>query len=65
MDVEVSPIRVRSKAVGDPSQPKANLVSFDEEYSRLNLDEEVDSLPPVFEEGGTVTAASASSLNDG
>lgn len=68
MDLEVAPVRV---AAGGPStgsvaadQGKANIVSCDEDYSRLRIDT-VASLPPVFEDDGTITAASASSLNDG
>jgi acetyl-CoA C-acetyltransferase len=36
----------------------------DEEYTKVNFDK-IPSLKPVFEKDGTVTAANASSLNDG
>jgi acetyl-CoA C-acetyltransferase len=39
-------------------------VSEDEEYKKVNF-EKVSSLKPVFQKDGTVTAANASSLNDG
>eukprot|EP00930_Biecheleria_cincta_P102401 TRINITY_DN94126_c0_g1_i1.p1 TRINITY_DN94126_c0_g1~~TRINITY_DN94126_c0_g1_i1.p1 ORF type:complete len:437 (+),score=61.71 TRINITY_DN94126_c0_g1_i1:141-1451(+) len=61
MDTEVVPVRVKPS---DTSGGKSTVVSIDEEYSRLRL-ETLASLPPVFQEGGTITAANASSLNDG
>jgi len=65
LDAEVAPIRVRNTASSrDSLEPKNVVVSTDEEYSRLNIDT-VASLRPVFDEAGTITAASASSLNDG
>lgn len=39
-------------------------VSMDEELKRVNF-EKIPSLKPVFERDGTVTAANASSINDG
>jgi acetyl-CoA C-acetyltransferase len=40
------------------------LVTEDEEYSKVNF-EKIPGLRPVFEKEGTVTAANASTLNDG
>lgn len=47
-------------------QKKENpiLVTKDEEFTNVNLDK-IPSLNPVFTKGGTVTAANASTLNDG
>jgi acetyl-CoA C-acetyltransferase len=39
-------------------------VSKDEEYTSVNLDK-IPALKPVFDPNGTVTAANASTLNDG
>jgi len=64
MDQEVAVIPVRSLPSSDPLGPKTVKVATDEEYSRLTIGS-VGALRPVFEEEGTVTAASASSLNDG
>lgn len=64
MDTEVAPVRVRNPSLRDSMERKTVIVSTDEEYSRLKIDT-IASLPPIFEEGGTVTAATASSLNDG
>lgn len=66
MDTEVVPVRVKTSDAKskDSSGGKSAIVSIDEEYSRLRL-ETVASLPPVFQEGGTITGANASSLNDG
>lgn len=44
---------------GDPI-----IVSKDEEYTSVNLDK-IPALRPVFDPNGTVTAANASTLNDG
>lgn len=44
---------------GDPV-----IVSEDEEYKNVKLDK-IPSLSPVFDKAGTVTAANASTLNDG
>jgi len=44
---------------GDPI-----IVSKDEEYTSVNLDK-IPALKPVFDPDGTVTAANASTLNDG
>jgi acetyl-CoA C-acetyltransferase len=40
------------------------VVREDEEYSKVNFDK-IAALKPVFEKDGTITAANASSLNDG
>jgi len=40
------------------------LVTQDEEYSKVNFDK-IASLKPVFDKEGTITAANASTLNDG
>lgn len=52
-------------AVEIPQRGKDSIfVSTDEEYSKVNFDK-VRTLKPVFEKEGTVTAANASTLNDG
>ncbi|MGV3639964.1 MAG: acetyl-CoA C-acyltransferase, partial [Adhaeribacter sp.] len=43
---------------------EATLVSEDEEYGKVNFDK-IAGLKPVFEKEGTITAANASTLNDG
>jgi acetyl-CoA C-acetyltransferase len=40
------------------------LVTEDEEYTKVNFDK-IAALKPVFEKDGTITAANASTLNDG
>ncbi|MDQ4140301.1 MAG: acetyl-CoA C-acyltransferase [Bacteroidota bacterium] len=40
------------------------LVTVDEEYTKVNFDK-ITSLKPVFDKEGTITAANASTLNDG
>merc|ERR1712232_987454 len=64
MDKEVTPIRLPQPGRQDPMAPKTLAIATDEEYSRLKIDT-IANLHPVFQEDGTVTAASASSLNDG
>ena len=64
MDGEVVPVRVKGSGTKSNMEKRSMIVSVDEEYARLKLDT-VASLPPIFEEGGTITAASTSSLNDG
>nr|KAG5694481.1 hypothetical protein BaRGS_014212 [Batillaria attramentaria] len=55
-----APCRQATLGAGDPV-----VVSDDEEYKRVNFDK-FKTLRPVFQkEGGTVTAANASTLNDG
>lgn len=55
---EIIPIRVRGRK-GEESK-----VTMDEELSKVNFDK-IPTLRPVFEKEGTVTAANASSINDG
>ena len=57
-DNEIVPVEVPQRR-GD-----AIIVSEDEEYKKVKL-EKIPSLRPVFQKEGTVTAANASSLNDG
>ncbi|MDQ3290295.1 MAG: acetyl-CoA C-acyltransferase [Bacteroidota bacterium] len=40
------------------------VVTLDEEYTKVNFDK-ITSLKPVFDKEGTITAANASTLNDG
>lgn len=55
---EIVPVEVPQRK-GD-----AIIVSEDEEYTKVNI-EKIPSLRPVFQKEGTVTAANASTLNDG
>jgi acetyl-CoA C-acetyltransferase len=55
---EITPVSIPQRK-GD-----AIVVSEDEEYRNIKFDK-VPSLSPVFEKDGTVTAANASTLNDG
>jgi acetyl-CoA C-acetyltransferase len=55
---EIVPVSVPQRK-GDPI-----VVSEDEEYKNVNLDK-IPTLAPVFDKAGTVTAANASTLNDG
>merc|ERR1719265_2818877 len=64
MDQEVVPVSVQNPAQHKSMQSRNLLVSRDDEYAKLSIDE-VATLPPLFEQGGTITAANASSLNDG
>lgn len=57
-DNEIVPVSVPQKK-GDPI-----IISNDEEYTNVNLDK-IPSLNPVFTKEGTVTAANASTINDG
>ncbi|MHB8261926.1 MAG: acetyl-CoA C-acyltransferase [Bacteroidia bacterium] len=54
---EIIPVTISTKK-GDV------IVSEDEEYKQVNFDK-VPQLKPVFDKAGTVTAANASTLNDG
>jgi len=57
---EIVPVEIPDKRTGKPT-----VVSEDEEYKNIKMDK-VRSLRPVFKkENGTVTAANASTLNDG
>jgi acetyl-CoA C-acetyltransferase len=55
---EVTPVEVLQRR-GDPL-----LISEDEEYKNVNI-EKIPILRPVFDKEGTITAANASTLNDG
>lgn len=57
-DAEIVPVEVPQRR-GD-----AIVVSKDEEYTNVKLDK-IPSLAPVFTKDGTVTAANASTINDG
>lgn len=57
-DNEIVPVTVPQRK-GDPI-----MVSKDEEFTNVNL-EKIPSLNPVFTKNGTVTAANASTINDG
>lgn len=57
-DNEVVPVAVPQRK-GDPI-----MVTKDEEYTNVRLDK-IPSLSPVFTKEGTVTAANASTINDG
>ena len=57
-DAEIVPVEVPQRR-GD-----AVVVSKDEEYTNVKLDR-IPSLAPVFTKDGTVTAANASTINDG
>jgi acetyl-CoA C-acetyltransferase len=54
---EIVPVTIKSKG-GD------TLVDTDEEPTKVNFDK-IPSLKPVFDKNGVVTAANASSINDG
>ncbi|MCX6180950.1 MAG: acetyl-CoA C-acyltransferase [Bacteroidetes bacterium] len=55
---EIVPVEIPSKK-GD-----STFVKEDEEYTNVKIDK-IPTLKPVFEKDGTVTAANASTLNDG
>ena len=55
---EIVPVEVPQRK-GDPLK-----IEEDEEYKRVNFDK-IPSLRPVFSKEGTVTAANASTINDG
>lgn len=57
-DAEIVPVAVPQRK-GDPI-----MVTKDEEYTNVKLDK-IPSLNPVFTKDGTVTAANASTINDG
>lgn len=57
-DAEIVPVEVPQRK-GDPI-----IVTKDEEYSNVKLDR-IPTLPAVFTKEGTVTAANASTINDG
>ncbi len=55
---EIIPVEIPQRK-GDPL-----VVDADEEYTRTNFDK-IPALRPVFQKDGTVTAANASTINDG
>jgi len=55
---EIVPVEIPQKG-GQPL-----LVAEDEEYKKVNFDK-IPTLKPVFQKDGTVTAANASTINDG
>lgn len=55
---EIAPVEIPNKK-GDPTK-----IDTDEEPSRVNF-EKISRLKPVFDKEGTVTAANASTINDG
>lgn len=55
---EIVPVEIPQRK-GDPV-----LMAEDEEYKNVNFDK-IPSLRPVFDKNGTVTAANASTINDG
>jgi len=55
---EIVPVKVPQRK-GDPL-----VVDTDEEFTNVKL-EKIPALKPVFQKGGTVTAANASTINDG
>ena len=55
---EIVPVEIPSK------KGESTFVTEDEEYSNVKI-EKIPSLKPVFDKDGTVTAANASTLNDG
>lgn len=57
-DNEIVPVSVPQRK-GDPI-----VISRDEEYTNVQLDK-IPSLRPAFDKDGTITAANASTLNDG
>ncbi len=50
--------------VSIPVRGGENIIDFDEEPTKVNF-EKIPGLKPVFEKNGVVTAANASSINDG
>ncbi len=58
LDNEIVPIKVKGRK-GD-----VTMVKMDEELERVNFDK-IPDLRPVFDKEGTITAANASSINDG
>nr|AZP27605.1 acetyl-CoA C-acetyltransferase [Sporobolomyces pararoseus] len=55
---EIAPVTIPNARTGDV------VISEDEEYKKVKTDK-VPSLKPVFKKDGTITAANASTLNDG
>ena len=57
-EAEIAPVTIADKRKGD------TVIFEDEEYKKVKL-EKLPSLKPVFKKDGTITAANASTLNDG
>jgi acetyl-CoA C-acetyltransferase len=57
-DSEICPVEIPVKG------KESSWVHMDEEYTKVSFDK-IPSLKPVFEKDGTITAANASTLNDG
>jgi acetyl-CoA C-acetyltransferase len=57
-DAEIAPVEIKDK------KGNVTYIRRDEEIDKVNF-EKIPTLRPVFEKDGTVTAANASSLNDG
>lgn len=57
-DAEIIPIEIKDR------KGNVTVVSVDEDVAKVNF-EKMPTLRPVFEKDGTVTAANASSINDG
>lgn len=55
---EIAPVTIPNARTGDV------VITEDEEYKKVKTDK-VPSLKPVFKKDGTITAANASTLNDG
>ncbi len=55
---EITPVEIKDK------KGNATLISEDEEYKKVVFDK-IPALKPVFSPNGTVTAANASTINDG
>lgn len=56
---EVAPITIKGKR-GKPD----SVVSVDEEFTNIKMDK-ITTLSPAFDKNGTITAANASTINDG
>lgn len=57
-DEEIAPVTIKDKKKGD------KVIVEDEDYRKI-IPSKIGSLRPVFAKDGTVTAANASTLNDG
>ncbi len=55
---EIVPVKVKNR------RGEISMISMDEELEKVNFDK-IHHLRPVFEKEGTITAANASSINDG
>ncbi|KAF8822722.1 acetyl-CoA acetyltransferase [Cardiosporidium cionae] len=64
MEKEIVPVTVSTGKKASSIEPSKISITEDEEYKRINL-EKVATLKPAFQSDGTITAANASTLNDG